>query len=240
MELGDGGIDNAVNTPPASIKNGSGDADTLDDKDETLASATGPITQEHINFARVYNVIFTVCADALRDILQSQVPTGYTTIYKAFLGNKAMLTGMRQIRREQLQVIFPDPRFRYTGTVDQFNITLLYALIKIISSCPAPITGWGKPPTDQPRDVSLSASVERVRRIRNTVIGHSVDGKLDEKACKDYFGEISQILDDVEAVLGDKGYKGALEDHRKRVIAPRDSMVLRQQFKRLQLKGKIL
>ena len=164
IELGDGGIDNGANTPMASIENGSGDADTLDDKEETLVSATGPITQEHMNYLRICNMIATVFADPLRDILLSQVPTGYTTIYK--------------------------------------------------------------PPIDQPRDVSLSASVERIRLLRNNVWGHSVDGKFDEKACKDYLGEISQILDDVEAALGDKGYKGALEDRRK--------------LDRLQMEGKIL
>ena len=222
-----------------SIESGSDDAEALEDVDETDVIATGPITQEHMNQARLCNVIVTVCANVLRDILLSQVPIGYTSIYKALLGRKTMINQMRQIGAEQFKLIFPDPRFRYTGTVDQFDITLLYSLIRNISSCPAPATGWGKQPTDNPRDVTLSANVERVRLIRNRVSGHSVDGQLDEKACQDYFGEIGQILDDVEAVLGDQGYKAALDERRKQVITQHEAKVLRKQLQPLhhQLKG---
>ena len=223
----------------ASIDNESDEADTKEDQEEDVDISVGPITQEHINQARLCNVIVTVCSDALRDILVAQVPAAYTDIYKALLGNRAVIAAMKQIGREQFQMIFPDPTFRYTGTVDQFDITLLYALIRNISSCPAPATGWGRPPTDQPRDTSLSASVERIRLIRNKVSGHSVDGKLEDQAYEDYMGGISQILDDIEVVLGDQGYKDALEERRKQIITPQEAKSLRRKFEdyRHQLKG---
>ena len=201
------GVDDADGDPLASIDNKYDEADTLEDREEDVDINIGPITQEHMNHARLCNVIVTVCADALRDILVAQVPAAYTDIYKALLGNRAVIYAIKQIGREQRQLIFPDPTFRYTGTVDQFDITLLYAMIRNISSCPAPATGWGNPPTDQPRDTSLSASVERIRLVRNKVSGHSVDGKLDDQVYEDYLGEISRILDDIEVVLGDQGYK---------------------------------
>ena len=49
-----------------------------------------PITQEHLNHARVCNALVTVCADGLRDILLSQIPPGYPDFYqllKAKQGN---------------------------------------------------------------------------------------------------------------------------------------------------------
>ena len=40
-----------------------------------------PITQDHLNHARVCNALVTVCADGLRDILHSQIPQGYQNFY---------------------------------------------------------------------------------------------------------------------------------------------------------------
>ena len=254
VAIDDSGVNDADSGSLAAIESGPDDADMTEDDDDFVGAVggdttidqdgavdivTGPITQEHINQARLCNVIVTVCADVLRDILLSQVRIPYTNIYSTLLGSRATIATMRQIGQEQFKLIFPDPHFRYTGTVDQFDITLLYALIRNISSCPPPITGWGRPPTDHPRDVSLSANVERVRLIRNKVSGHSVDGKLDDQACEDYFGEISEILDDVETVLGDKGYKDALEQRQKQIITPQEAKTLRGQFEsyQQQLKG---
>ena len=236
--IDDSGVNDADSVSLASIESGPDDVDMTEDDDETVDIGAGPITQEHINQARLCNVIVTVGADVLRDILLSQVQIPYTNIYSTLLGNRATIAAMRQIGQEQFKLIFPDPHFRYTGTVDQFDITLLYALIRNISSCPAPITGWGRPPTDHPRDTSLSANVERVRLIRNKVSGHSVDGKLDDQACEDYFGEIGEILDDVEAVLGDNGYKDALEERRKQIITPKEAKALRGRFESYQQKLK--
>ena len=235
MEIDNSRAGNADSASLASIKSSSDDADTIENAVETVDITAGPITQEHINQARLCNVINTVCADVLRDILLSQ----FTNFYKSLLKSQTTIARMPRIGQAQLQLIFPDPHCRYTGTVDQFDITLLYALIRNISPCPAPVTGWGKPPTDQPRDVSLSANVERIRLLRNKVSGHSVDGKLDDQACEDYFGEIGELLNDVEAVLGDKGYKGALKERQTQIITPKEAKVLRAQFEsyRNQLKG---
>ena len=235
MEIDDSRAGDADAASMASIESSSDDADTIEDAVETVDIIDGPITQEHINQARLCNVINTVCADVLRDVLLSQ----FTNIHKSLLKSRTTIAGMHRIGQEQFQLIFPDPHCRYTGTVDQFDITLLYTLIRNISSCPAPVTGWGKPPTDQPRDVSLSANVERIRLLRNKVSGHSVDGKLDDQACEDYFGEIGELLNDVEAELGDKGYKGALKERQTQIITPKEAKVLRAQFEsyRHQLKG---
>ena len=123
------------------IDNASEDDDSAEDQEYKGDKDIGPFTQEHMNYARLCNVIVTLGADALRDVLVTQVPVQYTDIYRALLGNIAAIRGMRQIGREQFQLIFQDPQFRYTGTVDQFDITLLYTLIRNISSCPAPATG---------------------------------------------------------------------------------------------------
>ena len=222
------------------IDNASEDDNSAEDQEYKGDKDIGPFTQEHMNYARLCNVIVTLGADALRDVLVTQVPVQYTDIYRALLGNIAAIRGMRQIGREQFQLIFQDPQFRYTGTVDQFDITLLYTLIRNISSCPAPATGWGKPPDDLPRDVTLGASVERTRLMRNKVSGHSADGKLVDQAYEDHMDEIKQILDDIEVVLGDHGFKDAFEECRKQIITTQEAQALRKKFENYQqhLKGK--
>ena len=153
----------------------------------------------------------SVCADALREVLLCQVPPGFNNIYDAIKANRGMLTGMRQLRKEQLSLIYPDPFNRYTGTLDQFDITLLYTLIRNLSSVRPPINGWAQPPDDNPRDTSLGANVERIRSCRNKISGHSVDGKLGDQCLETYWEEIGEMIDDIENAIGDKGFKDALE-----------------------------
>ena len=193
-------------------------ADNQNNDDRDISDAFGtnsydeetPITQDHINHARVCNALVSVGADALREILLFKVPTGFNDIYDAINANRGMLFGMRQLRQEQLSLIYPDPHDRYTGTVDQFDISLLYTLIRNLSSVQAPVNGWGQPPDDHPRDTSLGANVERIRSHRNKISGHSMDGKLDSQCFETYWGEIVEMIDDIEKAIGDRGFKDAL------------------------------
>ena len=194
-----------------------------------------PITQDHINYARLCNALVSVCADALREVLLSQVPTGYHNIYQAIKAKKWMLTNLKQLKQEQRALIFPDPQNRYTGTVDQFDISLLYTLIRNISAVRPPVTGWNTPPDDNPRDRSLGANVERIRLCRNETSGHSKDGKLDNQRFEAYWKEIGEMVDDIESAIGDKGFRGALERRKKQAITPKEAFLLKKQFKIYQL-----
>ena len=200
---------------------------------ETLQEET-PITQEHINHARICNALVTTCAEGLREILLNHAPTGYNDIYSAILANQGILTSMRQLRQEQINLIFPDPNNRYTGTVDQFDITLLYALIRNVSSVQEPVTRWGREPDDQPRDTSIGANVERIRQFRNKITGHSVDGRLGDQTFEAYWNEIGNIMDDIENIIGDKGFRDALEKRKKQAITPNEAKEMRTRFDRYQ------
>ena len=138
---------------------------------------------------------------------------------------------MRQFRQEQINVLFPDPQKRYAGTVDQFDLTLLYALIRNVSSVQAPGTGWGHPPADQPRDASLGASVERIRQSRNNIVGHSVDNRLDDQTFEHMWEEISQTMEDIENEIGDRGYKIALRERKNQAFTLREARLMQKKFK---------
>ena len=194
-----------------------------------------PFTQEHINHARIANVLMTVCADALRDILLCQVPAGYSNIYAAIIGHKQLLTGMKQLKHDQLALLYPDQKMNSTGTVDQFDISLLYTLIRNVSTVYQPVTGWGCVPLDLPWDDSIGANVERIRLIRNVVSGHSVDGKLDDVKFEYYWNRINTTIASIETSIGSRGYIEALQKHKNQTVTIEEFDKLR--FK---LKGKLL
>ena len=186
-----------------------------------------PITQEHINHARLCNALTTVCSNALREILLTNVPTPHTDIYMAILANKAKLN---RLNKDQVQLVFPDPQGFFTGNVEEFDISLLYAIIRNVSSVPAPSNGWGKPPTDNPRDTTLGASVERIRTYRNHISGHSVDGKINHQEFEDYWVKIDEVLREIEIVIGNHGYLEDLEKRKNQAITPHEARELQKKF----------
>ena len=190
-----------------------------------------PITQEHLNHTRLCNALVTVCADALREILLTKIPPGYPDFHQLLLAKEAALRGMRQFRPEQISILYPDPQNQYTGTVDQFDITLLYALIRNVSAVVPPGRGWGQPPDDNPRDTSLGASVERIRLLRNPLVGHSVDYKVDEQTFENTWDEITQTTDDIENEIGDKGYKTALRERKNQTFTLEEGRKLHRKYK---------
>ncbi|KAL3888077.1 hypothetical protein ACJMK2_000535 [Sinanodonta woodiana] len=179
-----------------------------------------PITRDHMNHARLCVVLVTVCGNAMREVLSTQVPSPHTDIQQAILANKSKLTtsqGRPLLTSDQINVVFPDPKT--TGKVDQFDLSLLYTLIRNISTVPAPVTGWGNYPKDHPRDNSLGASVERIRSYRNHIIGHSMDGKKSQQDFDDYWNKIDAVLGDIELKLGTQGYRVQLETQKTHVIS---------------------
>ncbi|KAL3889689.1 hypothetical protein ACJMK2_002018 [Sinanodonta woodiana] len=188
-----------------------------------------PIMPEHINQARLYVALATVCTNALREILLTHVPEPHTNIYQAIQAKKADLTKRTQARRgqwqnslllpDQCQVVFPDPFGRYVASVDQFDISVLYILIRHVSTVSASVMGWGIDPIEKLfRDKCLGANVERIRLYRNQ-IGHSMDGKISQQEFDDYWNKIDAVLDDIEVKLGSQGFRAQLEKQRIQVIS---------------------
>ena len=99
---------------------------------------------------------------------------------------------------------------------------------------PSPATGWGKAPTDNPRDTSLGAATERIRICRNCVSGHSMDGRLDDKTFKDYWKDICLIMGDIEQSLGVKGYQDSLTKRKDQVLSPKEAQSLKTNFNAFQ------
>ena len=209
--------------------------DTIEGVDFNQTLLDTPITQEHLNHARVCNALVTVCAEGLRDILQSQIPPGYQDFYQLLFARQYAISAMRNFRQDQIEIMFPDPKGRYTGTTDQFDITMLYSLIRNVSSVLPPVGGWGKAPVDNPRDTSLGAATERIRICRNCVSGHSMDGRLDDQAFEHYWKDICMMMGDIEQAIGAKGYRDALKKRKDQILSPAEAKSLRAMLSAFQV-----
>ncbi|KAL3889492.1 hypothetical protein ACJMK2_001832, partial [Sinanodonta woodiana] len=179
-----------------------------------------PITPEHMYHARLSVTLVTVCGNAMREVLRTQVPASCIDIYQAILANKGKLTGRfgrPLLNLNQINLVFPQGK--KMGTLDQFDISLLYILIRNVSAVQTPKTGWGNDPQDQPRDTSLGASVERIRSFRNQVTGHSADGKISKQEFEDYWKKFKAVIQDIENVIGGQMCSQELERQKRQVIS---------------------
>ena len=153
--------------------------------------------------------LITVAADGLRQILLTNVPKDYQDFYDLLTKKKSELKGL--LRQEQIDKLFPKyPKSPLS--VDYYDISLLYTLIRNLSSVPEPATNWGYPTIDKPiRDKSTGASTERIRVLRNTII-HSAALSVDDAQFELHWNEMCNIMRDIEANIGDRGYQKELAE----------------------------
>ncbi|KAK3581600.1 hypothetical protein CHS0354_020019 [Potamilus streckersoni] len=163
-----------------------------------------------MNHARLNVALVTVCGKAMRDVLLENVETPYNDIYQAILAKKCKLIptrGRSVLNQHQIQLVYPDhPNGQQTGTVDRFDLSLLYTLIRNVSTVPEPTTFWGNDLQEQPTDSSLGASVQRIRSYRNLISGHSPDATLKQEEFENYWFKFDAVLRDIENALGRQVY----------------------------------
>lgn len=88
----------------------------------------------------------------------------------------------------------------YGGKYLDFDITLLYFLLRNVCSIPPHTSKWGNDPS--PVDRSLSANIERIRIIRNEYYGHIAHFSLSDADFEQKWKKISQIVKELESYLG--------------------------------------
>ncbi|KAL3855875.1 hypothetical protein ACJMK2_015072 [Sinanodonta woodiana] len=189
---------------------------------------SAPITREHMNHARLCVAILAICGKAMRTILLANPPAPHTTIKQAILANKTKLISRTRdssgkwqkalLNKDQRKIVFPDPMHQDVASIDQFDISLLYTLIRNITSVKPLSTVWGVTPQDTPRDQSLGANVERIHLYRNEICGHSVDGEISQQGFDDYWIKIDLVLRDIDVIVRQK-FSQELEMQRTQVIS---------------------
>lgn len=148
-------------------------------------------TRETTNLARLSRIILGPCTDGLRAILRKEIPQStLPQKWKTYLA-KTPKPKNTLITKEQESLI-------NNGNYSDFDISLLYVLLRNITQIPPHINEWGNNPRQCDR--SVSANIERIRLIRND-LGHISEISISEHTFNTRWQEISDIVKELDTYL---------------------------------------
>lgn len=149
-------------------------------------------TRETTNFARVARIILGPCTSVLRDILKKEIPPfGFHHTVNTFFANSD--------KHKKSTISVTQKQLVLKGKYSEFDITLLYYLLRNVCSIPQHINLWGNVPNQVDR--SMPANIERMRILRNEY-GHTTDFFLSDSDFEQKWKDIFQIVKELESNLG--------------------------------------
>lgn len=152
--------------------------------------------RETTNLARVARIILGPCTDLLRYVLKTISPPDLKNKVKIFIANIPK-NKRPPINQNQVQVVLG-------GNYSDFDITLLYFLLRNICSLPTHGNQWGNDPS--PGDKSVSANIERIRIIRNEFYGHATHFSLSDVDFQLKWNQLFEIVKELEGNFGTSTY----------------------------------
>ena len=167
-----------------------------------MAAAPGPDEVLHStpgkeNFHRVTRLLISGGTTILREIFDIRCPpSDLPRILKNPTTKKKLAAA--KLTKPQWDCLYPSPG-TYGKSAD-FDVTLLFRLLRTICSLIPPSTGWDALPAST--DHSLAADLARIKYYRNSVYGH-VDQHMEirddefpslwQEICKALLGIANQI-----------------------------------------------
>ena len=137
-----------------------------------MAAAPGPEEVLHstngtAHFQRVSRLLITGGTTLLREVFdQICSPSALPTILKTPTIEKQLKTA--KLTKPQWDCLYPCPGV-YGKSAD-FDVTLLFRLLRTICNLISPTTGWDALPVST--DHRLEADLSRIKYYRNSVYGH--------------------------------------------------------------------
>lgn len=151
--------------------------------------------QSSKNYLRLCGLITKICGPLLKDILSRHIAP--TNLRNEFDINRTKLEKL--MTKVQREFFYLNARSNPISPKD-LDISVLYMLLRnICSNIPKPKTGWGNPPLKG--DYSISACIERIRQIRNSIHAHSTNGKVDDTDFQNYWEELTNSIIETEKQL---------------------------------------
>ena len=147
--------------------------------------------KESTNYIRLCHLIVTVCTHVLRCVLDKYVPH----LPGALRKNMWILTQC-SLNKQQKALLYPKGQPATVISSKQFDISLLYSLLRNIAGIKEHSRGWGKTPKDG--DISLSACIEKIRFSKNNMNSHSVVCEVSNEAFNDIWSELRSIVEVIE------------------------------------------
>ena len=136
------------------------------DPDEVLCSTSGKT-----NFQRITRLLISGGTSVLREIFDSIYPPSHLPTILSSTVTKSQLKGAK-LTMPQWHCLCPSPGV-YGKSAD-FDVTLLFRLLRTICNLAPPATGWDALPAST--DHSLTADIARIKYYRNSVYGHVNQG----------------------------------------------------------------
>lgn len=158
-------------------------------KRNIMAMVKYSFTRQTTNLARVARMVIGPCSEVLRAVLMKKISP--PELNKKFLANDP-----------KTNKVYFKPYLRAIDSEDysNFDISLLYTLLRHLALLPPPGNGWGKKP--DPSDRSVSANIERIRLMRNKYVAHVSGVSFSSSDFKKISKSIIQIIQELETDLG--------------------------------------
>ena len=186
---------------------------SISEAEEALRS-----TKQKSNFQRLTRLLMCGGAVLLREVFDSihsraNLPTTLSDPSVERQLREAKLTS------PEWNCLYPSPGVY--GKSSDFDISLIFKLLRTICNLTSPPTGWDSLPNDS--DNSLEADLARIKYYRNEVYGHSNNLEIPDEQFLDLWGKISEALLRIAANLRTEkqsNWKDAIENFLRDPLTP--------------------
>jgi len=141
------------------------------------------------NFQRLTRLLICGGKTLLREIFDHHCPPSHLPLRLTNPAIKTLLNGAK-LTKPQWDCLYPSPGVY--GESKDFDITLLFKLLRTICGLTPPPTGWDAPPATS--DLSLAADLVRIKNVRNMVYGHAPDMEISDDNFKVLCAYIEKAL----------------------------------------------
>ena len=184
----------------------------------TAADKALHTTEEKANFQRLARLLMCGGLALLREVFDSIHPPANLPVNLRHPATVRQLKGARLTRAEREHIFLPTGGY---GKSADFDITLLFRLLRTICNLAPPVSGWDDLPDK--RDWSLVADLVRIKYYRNSIYGHSQTMEISDPDFADLWGEISEALLRIAGSFGNAKrdeWKKSIDNFRHHPLTP--------------------
>lgn len=157
------------------------------------------------NFIRFVKICLDVLKLPLVDILASEIQPA--DLYNKIQVSGLLLNGKNKLASMQLKICYlPPPAI---PDYSNFDVTLLYTLIRNLCPSLEPTKGWGKDPVDA--DIQIGDDIERLRIFRNNNV-HNSSSEISDIDFEIIWKKLKTVLKRIKKHMKSKGYNVNYEE----------------------------
>ena len=146
-------------------------------------------SSEKANFQRLARLLMCGGLTLLREVFDSIHSPANLPAVLSHPATVRLLNGARLTRAERDRLYLPTGGY---GTSRDFDITLLFRLLRVICNLTPPLRGWDCLPPST--DLSCEADLVRIKFYRNAIYGHNQTMEISDDEFVDRWREISEAL----------------------------------------------